>query len=112
MTKIWKPYSQPKFDKYGLHSEGCECVRCSLGHRPSEALRGRLARDAKKRGEQKAVETKESKKNERIYARADRAIRETEKWIEGVAFYPPIPPGFEELNRLREEAGLPKRRKR
>lgn len=42
----------PRFDRYGLHSEDCECTKCDLGMRPSPGERW-AARAAWERAEER-----------------------------------------------------------
>lgn len=77
----------PKFDRFGLHAEDCECARCGLGYRPSKEER-RLA--------------------EQVHARAERARREEEAKRAAGAATPGVSPAEAKHRRHHErmQAGM------
>lgn len=105
----------PKLDRYGLHDVSCECARCLLGFRPTDANR-RAARwayekaeEARKKREEEAA-AREAKKGAPaprsklpLWERHAAEREETERQIEAMrAAAKTRPATAEELQALRD----------
>lgn len=116
--------ARAKFDRYGLHAEDCECLRCELGARPSpkereiarrvweraEAAKREAAAKAAKEAEAAALgpgEVKHRAHAERLREREEKTRRYLEEQRRPVE-RPATP---EELEELKRQFGFKARRR-
>jgi hypothetical protein len=108
--------SAPKFDRYGLHAEACECARCLLGFRPTMSNRW-AARAAWERAEAKRLAEKEAAEKSAASKRPKKATvplwerheaerKQTEESIARMAAPVVRPATDEELAELKKEFGF------
>jgi len=104
----------PRFDRYGLHAEECECARCALGYRPTVRERTLAVQTWEARQRRELAEAQAAEVDTRAQSRAERCRareEETNEIIKRITAPVERPATAEELAELRREHGFKPRRR-